>query len=58
MSKKDYILIANTLNRLYDSKKITAKNKKFILDLAVNLAYEFKLKNKKFNTKKFLDIVT
>ena len=50
MTKKDYELVAYTLK--------DNKNKTYILDIAERLAVQFKKNNVKFNTKKFLDIVT
>jgi hypothetical protein len=57
MTKKDYILIASTLNSLYNTKKISLQNKNYILKIALELSKQFKKQNQQFNTKKFLEII-
>jgi hypothetical protein len=57
MTKKHYTLIASTLNRLYNQNKITDKNRRYILQIAIELSKDFKKQNKRFDPVKFLQII-
>lgn len=57
MKRKDYILIANTLNKLNKNNKVTDKNKDYILNLANQLSIEFKRDNKRFRPDKFIELI-